>query len=908
MATTLHMPAAHRSSMDRTATLDQTRSHSTPPFAYDTAHPRSRSSSSASSNPYRQPFSASYFPPHQAAFYQPGSWSTNPLPISAFHPAQFQSGFPGQGGYPQQGYQQSQADFAAWANAYQHMMMASSHAVATPPAATEYLDRQAEGYFDRQYAQQNRIQNTRNEQQGGFNPSKRGPSRVTSRDSVFRSASMPANPPSSIPRSPAAPRALESSFPVATPTTLNPPIVPNEQIPIRRDLDPKAEVWVPPRKLSEGMRRDSEASERSNASSDRENTPNSRSSSPASRPKAVRAATPLYPGPISAAANNSSSSINHSASKPSPLSNSTTPEPEKNRLKNKFFKSGVKEEKDSSKAKHVNASNKGNASRVGTFPSPAESSRSTPPPQTPQPLDSDLSAPSMPFANSLASTSELSLAGTDRTDLTATPSTTSALRGGGLGTAEGENGKKGKRSLFRMKNLSTDNISLSSTVSSASMMIRKMGSIGKLARRNSLMGISRIFKDKPKDEDAPIPEREAKESKKIKKKEKKEKKAKIKSAKAGAAPAEVSRTTIEIERLENAEEERMLAGLSPAAKLARQHTLRSRAEQLEKHVQTGQQAAGRRARGQGGVVLPSIESMTSAVPHFTHTPPTDADPSSPSLTSLGGSTPSVVHVQSRTPTIVHAVRVTAHEYDSSDDTSDEGDTVEDVTMTMNQSRLSEDTDNGRREDEEFKAVWGNAEIDRNAVPKKGILKSTSSYSLDERQSTSRPRSNSAQEGVKLGPGPMADLPPSDPARLDGLETLTLQTVQAESPEATDSAYNPFSPSFSPFSTLESAGNPVGLYSLPTQNTSAPTLSLLPNGIRPLQPRSMTVPAKKKIFWAPECAVYTTYDCATYDRRSEPATCNRLTPELAMAIKQELNAFKLEMPVHPESRIYTHYFA
>jgi hypothetical protein len=35
-----------------------------------------------------------------------------------------------------------------------------------------------------------------------------------------------------------------------------------------------------------------------------------------------------------------------------------------------------------------------------------------------------------------------------------------------------------------MKNMSTDNISLSSTVSSASMMIRKMGSIGKLARRN----------------------------------------------------------------------------------------------------------------------------------------------------------------------------------------------------------------------------------------------------------------------------------------------------------------------------------------------------------------------------------------------------------------------------------------
>lgn len=44
---------------------------------------------------------------------------------------------------------------------------------------------------------------------------------------------------------------------------------------------------------------------------------------------------------------------------------------------------------------------------------------------------------------------------------------------------------KGKgRSLFNLKNASTDNISISSTVSSASMMIRKMGSLGKLARRN----------------------------------------------------------------------------------------------------------------------------------------------------------------------------------------------------------------------------------------------------------------------------------------------------------------------------------------------------------------------------------------------------------------------------------------
>jgi hypothetical protein len=45
-------------------------------------------------------------------------------------------------------------------------------------------------------------------------------------------------------------------------------------------------------------------------------------------------------------------------------------------------------------------------------------------------------------------------------------------------------GGKPKRSLFNMRNASTDNISISSTVSSASMMIRKMGALGKIARRN----------------------------------------------------------------------------------------------------------------------------------------------------------------------------------------------------------------------------------------------------------------------------------------------------------------------------------------------------------------------------------------------------------------------------------------
>jgi hypothetical protein len=78
------------------------------------------------------------------------------------------------------------------------------------------------------------------------------------------------------------------------------------------------------------------------------------------------------------------------------------------------------------------------------------------------------------------------------------------------------------------------------------------------------------------------------------------------------------------------------------------------------------------------------------------------------------------------------------------------------------------------------------------------------------------------------------------------------------------------------------------YSNPGANTSAPVLSLAyARGNNGAGIRSMTAPAQRRgIMWAPECAVYSTYDAGTYDRRSEPATCNKLTPELAQFIKQE----------------------
>ncbi|SAM06228.1 hypothetical protein [Absidia glauca] len=56
-------------------------------------------------------------------------------------------------------------------------------------------------------------------------------------------------------------------------------------------------------------------------------------------------------------------------------------------------------------------------------------------------------------------------------------------------------------------------------------------------------------------------------------------------------------------------------------------------------------------------------------------------------------------------------------------------------------------------------------------------------------------------------------------------------------------------------------------------------------------------------------VHNTFGSQDYDRRCDTqVTCQRLTPALALQIKQELNDFKLnEMKVHPTSRQYTQFF-
>ncbi|RXG47592.1 hypothetical protein VDGE_06540 [Verticillium dahliae] len=66
-------------------------------------------------------------------------------------------------------------------------------------------------------------------------------------------------------------------------------------------------------------------------------------------------------------------------------------------------------------------------------------------------------------------------------------------------------------------------------------------------------------------------------------------------------------------------------------------------------------------------------------------------------------------------------------------------------------------------------------------------------------------------------------------------------------------------------------------------------------------------ARRNATFSPRLIFHDTWPSGEYDRRGDIATCNRLTPMLAQQIKEELNSFKMEMEVHENSKIYTHFF-
>jgi len=475
-------------------------------------------------------------------------------------------------------------------------------------------------------------------------------------------------------------------------------------------------------------------------------------------------------------------------------------------------------------------------------------------------------------------------------------------------------------SLFNSRlNASTDNISLSSTVSSASVMIRKLGAMGNLARRNSLAGITSLFKDKKdkhKDGD------EGGGSKKDKKK---------KGGKGEAAEASVSHATAEIDRSNDWSVGGEMSGLSPAAKLARQHTLKSNAEAAARAK--AQQESAASASAQQDTIVNGANPLPETWEKNTAT----GAVRSPARMGSGG----IARVNE------DGTRVLVEDDDSGsedgsgdgtydghqessiiegwDDDEDWGDGADDQDATIRVSM--ERTNLDESDDTEVWATNLRRSMERVRVPMKGILKHAASYDqqvyLAEHTNPTfnRARANSdnshPSHNVELGP--LARIPSPDPDHIDGLSRHPSHSSQHGPARP--------SPSFLPTLQFESTGdlgtdspkridsgrsspNPPekAIFNHPNFNSSAPTLSTMvnPNSLT-LTHRSATAPAKRLVF-ANNLSVYDTFSSSVYDRRSEPATWSRLTPALAQRIKEELNSYKMEeMEVHAASRIHTQFF-
>ncbi|TFK38631.1 hypothetical protein BDQ12DRAFT_722968 [Crucibulum laeve] len=499
--------------------------------------------------------------------------------------------------------------------------------------------------------------------------------------------------------------------------------------------------------------------------------------------------------------------------------------------------------------------------------------------------------------------------------------------------------KKGRAaSLFNSRlNASTDNISLSSTVSSASVMIRKLGSMGKLARRNSLAGITSLFKDKDKDKDK---DGEAKD-KKGKKKDKEKK-----SAKGEASVASVSHVTAELDRSSSGDWNvgGDMNGLSPAAKLARQHTLKSNAEAAAK--------AKAQQEAQAAVAAAGVSTVNGSGVNGAGVPTWDRNTATRqgSVSPVKGGGVRVNEDGTRvfveddddesddghygTQQAGQSFHTDGWDDDEDWDVDVEADAEEDLTIRVGMERSSLD-DGAHHEENEAWAVDVRRSVERTRKPAKGILKYAGSYDqqtyIAEQPNPNRVRSNSYNSHPSHSElGPLARMPSPDPDHIDGLHRHGSHSSHGQNqdtvvPSIPPLAFESSSPlAMSPTSPKELPDTPTqtthshgasgpqppekgSIFQHPNLNSSAPVLSSITSSAPTMTHRSATSPSKRLAF-ASNLSVYDTFSASVYDRRSEPATWSRLTPALAQRIKEELNSYKMEeMEVHAASRIHTQFF-
>ena len=164
--------------------------------------------------------------------------------------------------------------------------------------------------------------------------------------------------------------------------------------------------------------------------------------------------------------------------------------------------------------------------------------------------------------------------------------------------------------------------------------------------------------------------------------------------------------------------------------------------------------------------------------------------------------------------------------------------------------------------------------DHYARPRPGFHRNRAS-SFDAPQQQGRPGSP--------GGAALVNVIPSQ-AQVDGVApSSTSARTDTHPPTSTEQIHD------SAISRVEGGGG--GVYSNPSMNASAPVLTQF---AAQTAIRSNSAPGAtgRRIAFAANLSVHTTWPAAIYDRRAEPATCNRLTPTLAQQIKEELNSFKM----------------
>lgn len=458
-------------------------------------------------------------------------------------------------------------------------------------------------------------------------------------------------------------------------------------------------------------------------------------------------------------------------------------------------------------------------------------------------------------------------------------------------------------SLFNSRiNASTDNISLSSTVSSASVMIRKLGSMGKLARRNSLAGITSLFKDRDKN------------------KAKDDRKGNKKGGKGEASEASISHVTAELDRM-GADWSADMKGLSPAAKLARQHTLKTNAEAAARAKATQEATKSVAPPPSNGIHNEEGVSDVSTTSGLRSSGKSKGGLSlnedcvrMPVESNDGGSDECGDVPQQA------GQNVFSDDWDD-DEVWEEGEEVdEDMTIRVGLERRS--LDDCHSEDHEPWAINIRRSLERARRPTKGILKHAESYDqhmyLSEPQTSNRLRSNSynSHPGAMPELGPLAHLPSEGPDHIDGIHKPNVSPSISPKPTLPPLSFDSstsvsLSPKeiLTPVNNLSPATTEKSIFNLPNLNSSAPALSTMMSSQLPLTHRSSSASSSgKRLMFASNLSVYDTFPASVYDRRSEPATWSRLTPALAQRIKEELNSYKMEeMEVHASSRIHTQFF-